>query len=298
MVPGRSTSSLVASCFLRSTLVTPTYLPDLARCELLVESVQRCCPGLPHHLIVDHRDRRHFEHLADRATIITSEDLLPWWVHRLPGPKSIWLSARSRPTRGWIVQQILKIAAASQLDADLSVFCDSDVAFVRTFTTDLVMRGESVGLLDVDFTNDEIRRWTAVAATLLGIDAESVPLRGHVGNLVCWRRENVVALTARIEEVTGTDWRAALMRLPTFSEYILYGLHTRAVLGYERAGHHPFPAPLVKASWGVDMTDEWAIDEFFDDLEPDAVAVMIHSKDRVDPASYRAHLELLWSQLT
>jgi len=280
------------------TLVTPTYLPDLARCELLVESVQRCAPTLSHHLVVDHRDLRHFQHLSDRATIITSEDLLPWWVRRMPGRKSLWLSLRSRPTRGWIIQQVLKIAVASQVGADVSMFCDSDVAFVRPFDTSKVLADDSVALLDVEFVNDEVRRWTSTAAGLLGLDAAAVPARGHVGNLICWRRQNVVAMIERIEAVTGSDWRAALMRLPTFSEYILYGTHTRGVQGYPSSGHHPSTVPLVKASWGVDLRDEHEFDEFFSSFDPATVAVMIHSKDGLDPARYRRRLEQLWAEGT
>jgi hypothetical protein len=33
---------------------------------------------------------------------------------------------------------------------------------------------------------------------------------------------------------------------------------------------------------------------FFSDLDPRTIAVMIHSKDRVDVARYRPHLEHLW----
>ncbi|MCE9621052.1 MAG: DUF6492 family protein [Actinomycetia bacterium] len=281
------------------TLITPTYLPDLARAELLVESVQRCCPGLAHHLIVDHRDLPHFRHLSDRATIICSDDLLPWWIHRLPGRRSLWLSLRSRPNRGWIVQQILKITAASQVAADVSIFCDSDVAFVREFNpTRSLLRGDSVALLDVEFVNDEVREWTDVAGRLLGIAPDTLSPRGHVGNLICWRRDNVVSMIERIENVAGTDWRTALMRLPTFSEYILYGAHTRAVLGHEYAGQHPSTLPLVKASWGLDLGDEHALNDFFAELDPATVAVMIHSKDGIDPARYRDRLATMWDAVS
>ena len=44
-------------------VVTPTYLPDLRRCELLAESLDRCAPHVPHYLIVDRRDRSAFSHL-------------------------------------------------------------------------------------------------------------------------------------------------------------------------------------------------------------------------------------------
>src|SRR5882724_23612 len=58
-------------------IVTPTYWRDLTRCELLVESLDRCAPSVPHYLIVDRRDRSTFAHL-DRGQhrIIESESLL------------------------------------------------------------------------------------------------------------------------------------------------------------------------------------------------------------------------------
>ena len=147
---------------------------------------------------------------------------------------------------------------------------------------------------DVEFVNDEVRAWTDVAGQLLGIDGDDLSPRGHVGNLICWRRDNVLAMTERIENVAGIDWRTALMRLPTFSEYVLYGAHTRAVLGYEGALHHPSTLPLVKASWGLDLANASALDTFFAVLDPATVAVMIHSKDEIDPLLYRDHLAAMW----
>jgi Family of unknown function (DUF6492) len=280
-------------------LVTPTYRGDLARCELLVESARRCCPTIEHRLVIDRRDLGHFRHLQDRATIVVSEQLLPRFTWRVPGARSIWVTPTSRPTRGWIVQQVLKLAAASMADADVSVFCDSDVTFVRPFTaSDVVDEHSSVGLLDVDFVNDEVRHWTGVASSLLGLAPELAAPRGHVGNLIAWRRENVVALTQHIAKVTGHDWRTALMRLPTFSEYVLYGVFVRGVLGYPGSGHHPSIVPLVKASWGQDLHGDRALDRFLTELDPQTVAVMIHSKDQVSVERYRATVERCWSDVS
>ena len=277
-------------------LVTPTYRGDLERCELLVESVRQCCPALEHRLVVDRRDRSHFRHLEDRARVVTSETLLPRFTWRVPGSRSIWLRPTSRPTRGWIIQQVLKLAIASAADAaDVSIFCDSDVTFVRPFATDQVVDHGSVALLDVDFVNDEVRHWTDVATRLVGLPDGTLTPRGHVGNLICWRRENVVALTRKIEAVAGMDWRTALMRLPTFSEYVLYGAFIRGVVGYPDSGQHPSATPLVKASWGADLTADDELQRFVADLEPATVAVMIHSKDQVSVERYRATIERNWS---
>src|ERR1700676_1011280 len=90
-------------------IVTPTYWRDLARCELLAESLDRCAPSIPHYLIVDHRDRQVFAHLVGgRRTIIESEELLDNFWH-VPRNSGWWLSLRAPPVRGWIMQQIKKI---------------------------------------------------------------------------------------------------------------------------------------------------------------------------------------------
>ena len=49
-------------------IITPSYPPDLERCALLVESLDRCCPGAKHYLIVDRRDISLFRRLASSRT--------------------------------------------------------------------------------------------------------------------------------------------------------------------------------------------------------------------------------------
>lgn len=276
-------------------IVTPTYLPDLQRCELLAESLDRSAPHVPHYLLVDRRDRAAFAHLERaRRRIIESESIVGHWMRRMPGRRGIWLSLRAPPVRGWILQQILKIGSIEAIPERTLVFCDSDTAFFRSFDReDLTVAGK-VGLCDVDFSNDEIRRWTATARRLLGLSRREDGHRNHVGNMICWNRETVKALQQRIEISTGLNWQVALARTPSFSEYILYGVFVREVLGYDAVDHAPSAVPLVKASWGMALTTDSAIDAFFAEFDPRAVAIMIHSKDGIDPARYRRHLERRW----
>lgn len=56
--------------------VTPTYLPDLARRGLLVESIKRIVP-IPHYLIVDRCEGSAFAHLqSGQRRPIESEEIL------------------------------------------------------------------------------------------------------------------------------------------------------------------------------------------------------------------------------
>ncbi len=278
-------------------LVTPTYLPDLRRCELLAESLDRVAPRVSHYLIVDRRDRPAFMHLERGSRrLIESESIVGKWMWRMPGRRAYWLSLKAPPVRGWIIQQILKIGAIDEIAARTLVFCDSDMAFFRHFDRDDLLVDGKVGLLDLDFSNEVTRRWTMAARRLLGVSQHGGEYRNYVGNMICWNRETVKAMRERIEITTGLNWQVALARTTSFSEYMLYGVFVREVLGYGSVDHEPSAVPLVKASWGATLTTESALDVFFTEFDARTVAVMIHSKDGIDPAAFRHHLEHRWNK--
>ena len=279
-------------------IVTPAYLPDMARCELLAESLDRCAPAVPHYLIVDRRDQSAFIHLAGgRRRLIESEAIVGNWMWRMPGRKGFWLSLKAPPVRGWIIQQILKIGAIEVIPERTLIFCDSDTAFFRHFDRDDLLANGKIGLLDVPFVNDNVRRWTATARRLLDLSRHDSGYRNHVGNMICWNRETVKAMQQRIETSTGMNWQVALARTLSFSEYMIYGVFVREVLGYDAVDHAPSTVPLVKGSWGIALRTDSAIEAFFADFDPRTVAVMVHSKDGIDPARYRHHLERWWNAL-
>lgn len=275
--------------------MTPTYLPDLARCELLVESLDHTASGVPHYLIVDRCERSSFIHLqSGNRRLIDSEEILGNWIFRLPGRSSIWLSLKTPPVRGWVVQQILKVGASEIIPERTLIFCDSDVAFLRSFDRQALLIGEKVGLLDIDFTTENVRRWTATARRLLGIHLHSGEYRNYVGNMICWNRETIHAMRQRIEENTELNWKVAVARSLNFSEYMVYGTYVREMLAYNNVDHAPSDIPLVKPSWNEKLATQSAMESFFSNLDHRTVAVMIHSKDGIAPAQYRPYLERLW----
>jgi hypothetical protein len=276
-------------------VVTPTYLPDLARCELLAESLDRVAPEIPHYLIVSRHERAAFGHLEGGSRrIIEAEEILGNWIVRMPGRQGgIWLSLKAMPVRGWIIQQIVKIGAIELIPAHTLVFCDSDVVFFRHFRYDDLLVEGKVGLLDVD-SNANSFRWTVTGRRLLGVPPSKGGDRNHVGYVVSWNREIIRAMQQRIELSTNLNWQIALARTPSFSEYTIYGVFVREILGYETVDHAPSTVPLVKASWGEKFKSEKTMENFFSDFDPRTIAVMIHSKDGIDPARYRPYLEHLW----
>jgi Family of unknown function (DUF6492) len=206
-------------------IVTPTYPPDLARCELLAESLDRTAPDVPHYLIVDRRDRPAFRHLAGgRRRLLESEALVGSWLWQMPGRKGLRLSMKAPPVRGWIFQQILKIASIDAIAERTLVFCDSDTAFFRRFDWNSLLVDGKIGLLDVEFINDETRQWTETARRLLGLPARDSGYRNHVGNMICWNREIVRAMQQAIEASKGVNSRAMEARCGRRSMRRLFGI--------------------------------------------------------------------------
>ena len=277
-------------------IVTPTFLPDLSRCELLAESLDRTAPHVSHYIIVARHELSAFKHFKGRRrTLIEAEEILGKWIVRFPGRKGgIWLNLRAPPVRGWIIQQILKIGVTKIVPERTLVLCDSDVAFFRPFNRDDFLVNGKVGLLDVDFNNEMSRQWTATARRLLGLSSLEGAYRNYVGSVICWNRETLMAMQQKIESCIGINWQIALARTSTFSEYMIYGIFVREVLGYDQVDHAPSSVPLVKHSWGVNLSTASAIDAFFSDFDPRTIAVMIHSKDGIDVFRYRANLKRLW----
>ena len=64
---------------MKTVLVTPSYLPDLQRCELMLQSAEKHVSGMAgHYLIVDQTDMPYFAHLRSRhVTLVAKEELLP-----------------------------------------------------------------------------------------------------------------------------------------------------------------------------------------------------------------------------
>ncbi len=276
--------------------VTPSYPPDMERCALLVESLDRFGPTFKHYIIVDRADMPVFAHLASARTIlIEAESIIDKRFIRIPWKGSSWYNWRALPMRGWISQQVYKLAAVKLLPEDILVMTDSDTTFVRPFTVDNFLVDGKTGLLDVDYCAGMVPTWTGVATKILRLKAQP-PLRGHVGNLIAWRREHIVALHALIERTTGLPWQIAIARQRTFSEYILYGIYIRQVLGYDASHHAPSTRALVKQPWDYDLSSQAGLKAYFDAIEPDNIAVMIHSKDGLPVSAARPLFEALFAK--
>jgi len=278
--------------------ITPSYAPDFQRCKLLCWSIKQFIYSpIKHYIIVDKDDLNLFQQLADSNTIILSkEEVLPSWIKRAPlvnfSNKNIWLNLRGYRSgnwflRGWLIQQIVKLAAAQYVKEDVLVFIDSDVAFIDYFNTSAFADGGKVRLFRVDHSTDidgEIGiKWRETAKELLGLPTETTCYDFYVSQVVTWRRNNLIKLYRHIEEIYGRDWLEIISEVKDLSEYVLYGIFSSYVLG-ENSGHYDdHLQKICWCHWETSPMSDQKLRTFFQEARSSGhKAVMISAKSSMN----------------
>ena len=295
---------------LDASVLTLSFSSDYDYCRMLCESVDRFgAPAVPHRLFVPTRDLALFAPLAGPRRTIGSQDrdLLPRWLWKLPMPprwlrellrlprRNIYLSPFGLPVRGWIAQQIMKIAAAAESPAEVVLHVDSDGVFIRPLTMEALVRPDGKVRFYRDPRPSDLathQRWRETACRLLGLRPESIEAGDYIGLCVIWRRSIVRRMIARIEEVGGADWRRILAGTPHFSEYTLYGLFVES-LGVSDAGHFATEVSPVHCIWRKALAGPEEEAEFVRSLRPDQFAGLIQSTVAMDLDARRCLFERL-----
>jgi hypothetical protein len=282
----------------RVSIVTPTYRPDHAITVALCDTIDRHFKTPYQHLvIVPRRDYRLFAPLAGpNRSILVAEDLLrPHGFHKLPLPSRLyipglvdrrlreqWYKKGVGRITGWLIQQIIKLQSAELTRDETLIFIDSDLAFIRDidssiFHVDGKLRlHRNPGVL----ATPHHRRWRETSIALLGLDAATTPENGYIGNVITWKRSNLVKMLAKIEAVTGKDWRTAVASTRDVSEYMLYGYH--AEFGLPDQGQHQIATFGAVHSLWVGGQEQREV--FLKGMKPHHVAVHIQSTIMSDTA--------------
>jgi Family of unknown function (DUF6492) len=275
-----------ASAERQMVVVTPTYAPDLELFRDLHESVLQCFPAdVRHVVVVTERNVvpfRRFE--GPRCTVVGIDDVLPRSVRALPRVQMrINLRQPVPPLRGWILQQLVKLAVAERAQERIVIMADSDLVFVRPVTAETFAPGGRVRLYRKDRAVDGSMtrhvRWHAVAHKLLELPAAPPPLPDYVSGLNSWDRDVVKRMLRRIENTTGRRWIESVGKELHFSEQILYGVQADEV---ERASNlRPSRDSLCHEYYNnnIPLTTERAR-AWLASLGPDDVAYMISSKSQ------------------
>jgi len=277
---------------MKTVLITPSYRPDLQRCELMLETASQHVTGMAgHYVIVDHADMPYFAHLrSNRVTLVTKEDLLPRWVHKMPFTSKWWLSAKTLPFRGWILQQVIKLAVAEHIEADAYCYADSDIAFIRPFDASLLWRGDRLRFQreyrrGVMVGAKRYRNWYQVAAQYCGLSDPQVVTGAYIAQLNTLKRDAIRGLLRRIEQIEGRPWLEVLLSTWDFSEYILYGAYVEHVLDFK--GHFVAPKLLCHSSWYHQINHLNDLPEFMALIEKHHVAVHIQSNLKISSDDYK-----------
>lgn len=278
-----------------ATILTLSYAGDFDCCRLLCESVDRfASDDFVHKLYVPTRDLALFAPFANARRKVASQDrdLLPRWMWKAPMPaprwrellrlprRNVYLSLFSPPVRGWIAQQVMKIAAAAAAETEVILHVDSDTLFIRPLSLDRLVRAD--GKVRLYQTPDQVdqpghRLWHETASRLLGLPPDPFHNGDYIDQLVVWRRSTARRLIARLEQVGGRDWRKILANRQHFSEYILYGVFADNDLGLDEAGHWPDPHSLCHSLWTDQIASVEEERAFIEALRPDQSACLLQS---------------------
>jgi hypothetical protein len=271
------------------TVVTPTYARDLplfARQHASVEEF--LAPDCEHVVIVPKVDLPSFAPYAGRRTrILTVEDVVPGRIFLLPrslkalrSGRDIWLTLRTAPVRGWIMQQIVKFAAATVVDRDVLLILDSDAALTRPVGLCDFVRDGKIRLYRQPGTTAHLpshQRWYRSSAQLLGTDEARFFGDNYVSQAISWSRPVVIQLLRHLEAQGGRSWWLTLARTMHLSEYTLYGAYADVVLGAD-ASHYHDPEEHFLNSWIFDLLAPGGEDAFLNAVRPEQMGVHVDSQ--------------------
>lgn len=266
-------------------VLTPSYRPDHALCVELNRSVLRLAPpSVRHLLVVPPGDLPLFRPLAGERTVVQdTRAVVPRPLRQVPR-LNVWVDPRAPfpPVRGWVAQQVVKLAAVAGADADLVLLADSDLVFVRPFGPRTFAPDGAVPLYRregaVSAHLPRHVRWHEVARRLLGLPpGDEVARPDYICWPCLWEPAVVRRMLARVERVAGVPWAVAVSRELHVSEMVLYGVYLDEVEGRER------PVPHTDDMRCPAYSDEVALDRaglasFLARVRMRDVAVMVSAK--------------------
>ena len=266
-------------------VLTPSFRGDAGLFADLHESVlANTARSVVHHVVVPPSDAHLFrEYEGTRCRVWTHRDLLPAYCVSVPHASGLTLSLRRPwpPIRGWIAQQIMKIAGTAGIDARAVLIIDSDAVLLREPTLDQFTENGRLR----HFRNDRAVTpgmdrhllWHSVARRLLGVSgAVSPPAPDYISPITVWDPEVVRSLTEHIADRTGRSWMDAVAGELHVSEFVIYGVFVDDVLG----GVTPFTGPLCHNYYERIPLSRADARAFADLMPADALGAMISSHSR------------------
>jgi hypothetical protein len=273
-------------------VLTPSFRGDADLFADLHESVlANTAPAVVHHVVVPPSDAKLFRPFESlRCRVWTHRDLLPRYCVSVPHADGLTLSLRRpwRPIRGWVAQQIMKIAGTAAIDARAVLIIDSDAVLLREPSLAELTHDGRLGHFRKDGAvtpgMDRHLLWHDVARRLLGVPGSvSPPAPDYISPISIWDPTVVRSLIEHIEDSTGRDWLDAVAGELHVSEFVIYGVFVDHVLG----GVAPFTQPLCHNYYERTPLSETDARAFADQMPSKALGAMISSHSRTSRAVRR-----------
>ena len=273
----------------RLAVVTKSYAPDFELCAALNRSVLDYSSNMvQHQIVVPRSDLKLFGRLAGPRTHVRCEaDLLPRTFVRVPFSNlMVNLGRPFPPVRGWIQQQVVKLAAIAASEDDAVLVVDSDVEFIRPFNAEIFVRDGMVrffrGRNPIDRRLPRHMTWHRVARALLGLPAAEPPYPDYISSPLAWDPAIVRRMLARVAATTGRPWPAAIAGQLDFSECVLHGVYVDEVAAAP-ANSFVSDDPLCRVYWEQTPLNMDNAACFIRSVRPTDIAVVIQSKSRTPP---------------
>ena len=276
----------------RMSVITPSYAADFELCVDLHRSVLNYSPeSVHHHIIVPRSDVELFGRLAGARThILCQPDFLPSSFFHVPCSKfTLNLRQLFPPVRGWILQQIVKLAAVAASTDDVVLVVNSDIEFIRPFDVETFVRNGVVRFYrkpgEIDKRMPRHMIWQQVARTLLGLQPSDPPYTEYISAMLACDPAIVRRMLARVEATTGHSWTTAIGQQLHFSEWMLHGVFVEHVLGAP-ANSFASDNSLCLTYWEEMPLDQQGAVDFLGRIRMTDIAAMISAKSRT-PLSVR-----------
>jgi hypothetical protein len=280
-------------------VITKTFAPDFELCASLNRSVlEHSSDTIHHHIIAPRSDLKLFGRLAGPRTHIRCEaDFLPRTFVRVPFSNiMVNLDRPFPPVRGWIQQQVIKLAAIAASEDDAVLVVDSDVAFIRPFTAEMFVRDGRVRFFrkpnQIDKQLSRHMTWHRVARALLGVPPAEPPYPDYISSPLAWDPMIVRRMLAQVASITGRPWFTAIAGQLDFSECVLHGVFVDEVIGVS-ANSFVSDDPLCRVYWEFTPLNVDSAADFVRSVRPTDIAVVIQSKSRTPLAVRDATLTAL-----
>ncbi len=277
------------------SVITISFAPDFELCAALNRSLLEYSPDtIKHHIIVPRSDLNLFRQIAGLRTHITCEtDLLPRTFVRVPFSNlMVNLRRPFPPVRGWIQQQVIKLAAIAASEDDVVLTVDSDIEFIRPFSAEMFVRDGAVRFFcnpnQIDERLPRHMIWHQVAPVLLGLPPSKPPYPDYISSYLAWDPKLVRRMLARVEATTGQPWPTAIAGQLHFSECILYGVFVEGVMGAP-AKAFVSDDSLCLSYWDTTPMSPESAANLIDRIRPTDIAALIQSKSRT-PLSVRKEI--------